>query len=181
MQAYRCEVCGHVHFGLEPASMCPFCGSSQKYICLAAEYVEEGELKGLSDATKKDIRKAIAMEYNDMMHYRYGYKHCNIDTFKMIFYELATHEEHHAEALEKMLGLEEGSLMPEEPTSIEGLDPNSPSFIFDVFRLSLDNEMNAMRFYQQVSKENEHPRVKLVFNSLAQVEYRHAMYNKMFS
>lgn len=180
MKAYRCQICGHVHFGDSKATHCPFCGVSANYIVNSAEYVDYGKVENISEKTKQDLYKALRYEYEDMIHYRRGSMHAKSNQYKAILDTMSDHEERHAHAIEEMLGLEEGSAMPVNmEETLEKPITDSENHDEEVFEKGMQAERNAVKFYSQIANETDNPRVKMVFHALAEVEYQHSLIDKM--
>ena len=69
MKVYRCRICGEVYIGTEKPGSCPFCGAHQNYLVLTGEWsMIEGS--SLSDASRKNLQKALDLEIDNTNFYR---------------------------------------------------------------------------------------------------------------
>lgn len=146
-----------------------------------AELSIHGKLEGLSDQTVKDMHRALRLEYEDKFHYECGKDNANSKTNSLILDQLSKHERRHAHAIEEMLGIEDAEIEKPANPCIGIKDINTEGFDEQVFQVGLKRERDAIKFYTKIAQESDHPRVKEVFYALAEVEYEHALLNKLLS
>ena len=168
---WRCLICGETYLGTECPSNCPFCGAHNVHIIRPPEggnpkVVDIGDAGGeLTEKEKENLYKSIEIEYESMEYYSYIAKRDGPVEVCGMFKRLARVEGEH-------LGLFCKLLKVKKPT-----DPSSPIFSeeswSDIAVRSSRIETNAHSLYTRFAKETDKPRLKEVWEAIAQVELDH--------
>lgn len=165
MNCYRCLICGDPYMGTEKPSNCPFCGAHEKYLVLAAEWVDENVGLELSDVSRKNFEKTIQLEVNNAAYYRDAMAKTRDIELEGIFKYLSKVENEHASTVKKILKTE-----PPKPEA--GKETATDSDIENL-KAALVKEKEAAAFYAQASAQASEPRTKKVFAALSEVESDH--------
>ena len=99
---------------------------------------------------------------------------------ELILDQLSKHERRHAHAIEDILGIDEEDItLP--PKKCLNVDDEEDNFDEQVYKVGVERERDAVKFYTKIAEESEHPRIKEVFYALAEVEYQHSLLAKLHS
>lgn len=163
IRLYRCRICGDPYIGEKKPSRCPFCGAYEKYIADAKDYSETFEVE-LSEKDRKNSEKALEVEISNSAFYSCASKNAPDDFGKQLFKALSKVEAEHASIWRKILKLPKEAIEPMEtcPASLQAnLDE------------SHEREARAISFYFRAAAESDAPRVRQIFEALAEVEKDH--------
>lgn len=181
IRAWKCKICDHVYFGAEAPDRCPYCGVHGNNISPSSFDAEDRPIKNISEQTKKDLYKALRLEYEDANHYRCAAENSECPARKMIFDTLYDQEIRHAHIIEHILGLEEDSVDQTKLGCIGIEDPEMEYFEEEVFKVAIPREREAIFFYNKIARETDDPRIKEVFLAISDAEYHHSLIGKAHS
>ncbi len=164
MKVYRCRVCGEVYIGEEKPKSCPFCGAHEIYFVLAKEW-KLLHSDSLSDVSKDNLKKALALEINNTNFYKAGSEKTKDVHVSSMFKGLSKVEREHASIICKHLKIQ-------KPDSNVGLDKAVDSAQENIKEANR-RERYAVKFYGEAMKQAPEKEIKDFFNALIQIESDH--------
>jgi len=166
----RCKICGEVYFGKHP-SHCPHCGAHAKYMIRIDDWKNENKpLENLSEISRENLEKTRELEHSATQFYRAAAKETNDEKISGFFKYLARTEKEHYEVASKLLALPvEGSI--DEASEGKGSD-------LENLKESQRREEYVTSLYERFAKEAAEPRVKEIFEAIAEVESDHIELDK---
>jgi rubrerythrin len=174
-QVWVCEVCGHGYFGTEEPSHCPFCGAfASKYMSLSDEYKPldgiDQPIPELTEGTKRRLKEAMVFELGTSMYYKAVSLASTDWKAKKVFKTLKKIESEHSSVWEKILvfGGEDKDLLPQKVPVDVGQDVELTRD-----KTSLEREIVAVEMYERFARESPEPRIKFLFNAVAEIEKDH--------
>ena len=166
MKFYRCQICGDPYMGHEKPTNCPFCGASEEYLTLAADWVDENEsLVDISAVSKANLQKALQLEVTNAAFYRDAMARTSKVELQGIFKCLSKIEAEHASTIKKMLKVE-----PPQPEKDKEVATDNDH---DNLVTAQEREVEASAFYGRSADEAVEERVKKVFAVLSLIEHDH--------
>jgi rubrerythrin len=163
MKIFVCNICGEVYIGPGMPPTCPFCGVTPRKLVLAHDWEEENDNVVLTDISRKNLEDALQLELsNTAFYFCAADKLTNKEASKM-FKGLAKVEREHANVFFKLLKLDK---MPEVK---EDCPADPAECIEDSYR----REVRAVDFYAKALSEATEPRLRVVFESIMNVEKDH--------
>lgn len=164
MKIYRCRVCGEACVGRGKPLNCPFCGASEKFIILAKNWKED-MISTLTDASEKNIKKAVELEIEASGFYRCAARVAVEEDVKAMFSALSKIEAEHASTMRKLLGLPRSYTSEHEgrcyPTDVQNLAE------------ARRKETICVSFYEESAKQANEKRVREVLSALTEIEKDH--------
>ena len=164
MKVYRCRVCGEVYIGEEKPKSCPFCGAHEIYFVLAKEW-KLLHSDSLSDVSKDNLKKALALEINNTNFYKSVSEKTKDVHVSSMFKGLSKVEREHASIICKHLKIQ-------KPDSNVGLDKAVDSDQENIKEANR-RERYAVKFYGEAMKQAPEKEIKDFFNALMQIESDH--------
>lgn len=169
MNPYRCEICGETTLFSNPPERCPYCGSLQKRVVAAAEWINYGKVE-MSEQSYKDCEKALSLELNNYAYYKCSAAKAGNQLMESAFLRLMKQEYEHAELIADAMGIP----LPEPPV-LTCSDSD-----FENMEESNKHETMAISFYTEVATRATEPRLKEIFRALAEVENAHLMLTNVY-
>ena len=166
VQVWRCQICGDSYLGTDCPSNCPFCGVHESYILLATCYPTDINDVDLTDLERADLEYASEVEITNATLYKalgeMGDRNCLLPS---AYRALKKVELEHLSIFGKLLKTPVPT-EPKEPLTVQD------SWAANV-ALSHERETAATAFYREAAARATTPRVKQVFEAIAQVEADH--------
>lgn len=168
---WRCLICGETFLGTECPSNCPFCGAHNIHIIRPPEGGDPnvpsiGDAGGeLTEKEKENLETSIKIEYENTSFYALVAKKAGPIEVQGVFKRLSRVEGEHLGLFCKLRGVKKPN-DPPKPVSIE----ESWS---DIATKSSRLETNAHSLYTMFARETDKPRLKEVWEAIAQVELDH--------
>ncbi len=162
MKIYTCKICGEVYIGNDIPPSCPFCGVANKFLQLAHIWKDENNIE-LTDASKKNIEKALEIELSNTAFYRCAYNTLSNIEVGLMFKGLSKVEREHASVFRKILKPDS------DPEVNEKCEDNTEKCLEE----SLAREKKAVEFYTKALSEATEPRLKEVFEAIMNTEKDH--------
>ena len=164
MKVYRCRVCGEVYIGEEKPGSCPFCGAHGNYFVLAREW-ELLKVETLSDISKENLKKALALEIDNTNFYKAVSAKSGDVHVSSMFKGLSKVEREHASAICKHLQVE-------KPDSDAGMDKAVDSDGENIEEANR-REKRAVKFYGEARSQATETEIKDFFTALMEIEFDH--------
>lgn len=165
MNFYRCRICGETYLGTRPPSRCPFCGVTDDFFVITANFEENGVAPALSETETADILNAIDMERGNARFYRALSTRTDNPKLASAFKRMASVETEHCSLFCKLGGVAKPAdlleVAEEHGTWCNGVQE------------SLARELRASTFYAEVAGRARNPRVVEVFLAVGAVERDH--------
>lgn len=168
---WRCLICGEIFLGTECPSNCPFCGAHGIHIIRPPEggdpnVADIGDAGGeLTEKEKENLDASIEIEYENSTFYALVAKKPGPVEVCGVFKRLSRVESEHLSLFCKLRGVKKPT-HPAKPMSTE----ESWS---EIASKSSQMETNAHTLYTRFAKETDKPRLREVWNAIAQVELDH--------
>lgn len=169
MNPYRCQICGETSLMSAPPERCPFCGAAGKRVVPAAEWIEYGKVE-MSEQSCKDCYKALDLELSNHCYYKCSAENAGNQVTEAIFCRLMEQEEEHAEVFAEALGISFPEIFAKKCANDD----------FTNMIESNKHEVRAVDFYTEVANRAEEPRIKEIFQALAEVEQEHLIITNMY-
>jgi len=178
---WRCMICGEVFLTGQSPTHCPFCGAHGAHFVRVDDpskapaestFLAEGELTELE---KKNLQASISTELLNTTFYSGMASKGDRSTIEGIvlartYKRLSRIEDEHASVFCKLLGVEKKSQKVDEAV----LKAHVVTGVWkDDVSASVLREENAHALYVRFATETDKPRLKLVWNALAEVEADH--------
>jgi rubrerythrin len=155
-------VCGDPYVGENAPSQCPFCGAHGKYIVEANRAVVSFDVI-LNDTDRENVRHALDVEVSNSTFYAKASKASQSNEIKLLFKALSKIEVEHAAIWRKILKLDQVPVGNDECFSTDNENLHE----------SHTRETRAIDFYKKAASVSQNARVRMIFNSLIEIESDH--------
>ncbi|HBG82126.1 TPA: ferritin [candidate division CPR2 bacterium] len=172
MKIFRCRICGDTYLGHKKPTNCPFCGANLRYLVPGSQWEDENDVV-LSTISQRNLEEALKIEVSNAEFYKCAAAQSKDVELAGMFKALSKIEAEHASIHAKLLKMDShGDVYRSD--ACNGDDEKN-------LEESLLRETNAVDRYTLFASQSEEPRVKEVFEALAEIEKDHIALDRMMS